>query len=189
VCARAVARDARLACEAPAALPGVRDPHAVSMFMTGSPSPDGGLRIGRVSFPNYEDIARRPATVTLAAFQRDRALVRSIDGRERTLGVQYVSADYFEVLGAPLQLGRAFGTADAVDTPPAAIISDALWASMFGRDPGVLGRTLTVNGQGVPIAGVAPPGFAGVQSAGDETIWLPGPSYAVARLARPQNPA
>jgi hypothetical protein len=147
--------------------------------MTGYPAPEGGLRVSRVSFLNYADIVGRVKGAALAAYQPDRVRLGA-RGAERVVAAEYVSASYFDVLGVTMQLGRAF-MADADDprlARRAAVISDTLWSSMFGRDPGIVGRTASVNGQVVVIAAVAAAGFAGLHHAAAETVWLPGVAYA-----------
>ena len=50
------------------------------------------------------------------------------------------------------------------------MLSDALWRSRYGADPGVLGREVTLNGDVFRVIGVARPSFrypAGAQ------VWIP----------------
>lgn len=84
------------------------------------------------------------------------------------------SEEYFAVLGVRPFVGRFFSEADGRGTAgaPVAVISHGYWERRFGRDPGVLGRTLMLNGAAVMIVGVAPPGFRGVDL-GQPDVWLP----------------
>jgi hypothetical protein len=50
---------------------------------------------------------------------------------------------------------------DRPGASPVAVISDSYWARKFARDPGVIGRSLLIEGQPVTIVGVTPPGFEG----------------------------
>ncbi|HSE98825.1 MAG TPA: ABC transporter permease [Blastocatellia bacterium] len=71
-----------------------------------------------------------------------------------------VSQDFFRVLGVYPSLGRAFTIEE--DTPGAervAILSDELWRRRFGEDPGVVGRTVTLNDRPVMVVGIMPPQF------------------------------
>jgi putative ABC transport system permease protein len=57
-------------------------------------------------------------------------------------------------------LGRAFlPEDDRSGAPGRAIITDALWNSRFARDPAVIGRAITVDGEPVTVVGVMPAGF------------------------------
>ena len=77
---------------------------------------------------------------------------------------EYVSANYFSVLGVRPELGRAFLAGECADTAqscPVVVISDRLWQQRFHGDRGVLGRTLRVNKHELTIIGVAPAEFHG----------------------------
>src|SRR5262249_20793331 len=64
-------------------------------------------------------------------------------------------------LGVSPIAGRGFSAEEATEHGPVVVvISDALWGRLFGRADDVLTRTISIEGVGVPIAGVMPPGFA-----------------------------
>lgn len=88
---------------------------------------------------------------------------------------QIVSANYFSILGVPLELGRGFAPEnDNVATEPVAVISDRLWRERFGADSSAIGRRIIVDGHAFTIVGVAPPRFIGVDLADrDRDIWVP----------------
>ena len=56
---------------------------------------------------------------------------------------------------------------------PVTVISDAIWARYFERDPAVVGRAVLVNGTPVTVIGVAPPIFQGSVPALAMDLWLP----------------
>jgi putative ABC transport system permease protein len=70
-----------------------------------------------------------------------------------------VSPALFEMLGVPAQLGRTLLPEDEQPNATAAVMSAAAWQSLFGNDPSVLGRSVTLNGTPFTIVGVMPPGF------------------------------
>jgi predicted permease len=78
---------------------------------------------------------------------------------ERLSGVP-VSENFFQVLGVQPQIGRLF-TADECKWHgrKAVLLSQGLWARRFGSDPGIAGRTLTINDEPVVVAGVLPASF------------------------------
>jgi predicted permease len=83
------------------------------------------------------------------------------DGQAARYQAARVSAGFFDVLGVPPRLGRTLGPGD--DLPGRAhlgILSFNEWQGRFGGDPGVLGRSLMVDGVPVEIVGVMPSGFA-----------------------------
>src|SRR5882757_8570955 len=85
-----------------------------------------------------------------------------------------VSPNYFSMLGISAHIGRVFGPGDeAQGFAEAVVISDSLWASGFGRDPGVLGRKMQLDNDPYTIVGVLPPEFRhpGSAVATDVEIW------------------
>jgi putative ABC transport system permease protein len=86
-------------------------------------------------------------------------LTREGQPAERLLGM-VVSGNFFKALGVPPALGRVF--TDEEDQPNAngvAVLSDRFWKTNFGADPGVVGRTIQLDGQSVQVIGVMPPSF------------------------------
>ena len=74
----------------------------------------------------------------------------------------FVSGKYFETLGLAPFAGRLLSAGD--DQPgatPAVVISHGYWMRRFAGDPSIVGRTMLLEGQQVPIVGVTPPGFDG----------------------------
>ena len=62
-------------------------------------------------------------------------------------------------------IGRTFTAQDdrAGCGTPGAVVSYAFWQRELGGDPGALGRQLSLDGQRVPVIGVTPPEFFGVE--------------------------
>lgn len=82
------------------------------------------------------------------------------EGEPALVTVAPVSADFFAVAGVSPVLGRGFERGDeAAGEVRATVVSHAAWRERFGADPGVLGRTLSVNGRPHQVVGVMPPGF------------------------------
>src|SRR5205814_1605734 len=74
---------------------------------------------------------------------------------------QYVgnrlSPALLSVLGLDPVAGRGFNSAEeSPGAPPVAMIGERLWARRFGRDPSIVGRTLTLDGAPVAVVGIAP---------------------------------
>ena len=74
-----------------------------------------------------------------------------------------VSGNFFGVLGVPPELGRSFRPdEDKVPGRDAVVVlSHALWETEFASDPGVVGRSIFLNGLPFQVVGVAPESFTG----------------------------
>jgi len=78
---------------------------------------------------------------------------------ERLQGVR-ISANVFEMLGVHAAAGRLLLPED--DTPGqehVVVLAHGLWRRRFGGDPGLVGKTLTLNGAGYTVVGILPPQF------------------------------
>lgn len=72
----------------------------------------------------------------------------------------YGTSNMFDLLRVAPALGRSFRPEDETPgAPPVVLLSDAIWRQRFGGDPGVLGRTLRIDGDEKTIVGIMPPGF------------------------------
>ncbi len=75
----------------------------------------------------------------------------------------WVTGEYYQTLGIEPVAGRLLTPDDdRLGAPPVAVLSDGYWARRFGRDPGIVGRTIRIDSADVIVAGVSPPGFTGV---------------------------
>ena len=85
-----------------------------------------------------------------------------------------VSGSYFSTLGVTPALGRLLQPAD--DTPastPAVVIGFRLWQQRFGGAPDVVDQPITINGQRLIVAGIAPEGFIGPERSQVADMWVP----------------
>ena len=91
-----------------------------------------------------------------------RNFLRGNSGGEMQISGVAVSPNLFATLGVSPTLGRDFlmeplqsGTSKNTDT---VILSDAAWKTAYGADPGVLGKSITINNKSYLVVGVMPPG-------------------------------
>ena len=130
---------------------------------------------GFFSFPDYLEYRNQTKTLRSLTAITNRRVTMTTDRGSYQMFLTAVDANYFETVGVPIALGRAFGLSD---TQPGsagvtAIISDDAWRNYFAGDPGVIGQSIEVNGFPATIIGVAPPAFHGTMMAERAELWMP----------------
>jgi predicted permease len=96
--------------------------------------------------------------------------------RPEELPGEFVSGNFFEVLGVRAWLGRIFSIEEGTSTAaaPTVVLGHGLWRRRFGADPNVLGRTIHLNGHAYTVIGVTPPGFKGISGGTLNSLyWIP----------------
>ena len=85
----------------------------------------------------------------------------TLTGHGDPIGVRgrRVSASLFAALGVSPALGRAFTSEDEQPGGSAVMLAHHFWRQAFGGDPGIVGRTITLNDAPRTIVGVLPAGF------------------------------
>jgi len=122
---------------------------------------------------NFLDLARDSRSFEHLAAYREDIFDVTVAGQNPTrLDGAEVSSAFFDVFGRRAIAGRAFSAADGASTDTAAVISAGAWARAFSEDPGIVGRTVQLNGQPFHIAGVMPADFAWPDATTD--IWVRG---------------
>jgi predicted permease len=115
---------------------------------------------------------RELATMDAAAYADGKVFTLSGDGPSIRVAGALVSAEAFDVLGARPALGRTFRPGeDTAGRGQVAILSHALWAARFGADPGIVGRSIRIDGVAREVVGVMPASFE-LPSRGTQ-LWLP----------------
>jgi predicted permease len=91
-----------------------------------------------------------------------------------------VSANFFQVLGLGMTLGRGFLPEEAKlsGAQRVVVISYRLWEQNFSRDTEVVGKTLRLNGEPLVIVGVAPKDFRDAVPGASQDVWVPIPMFA-----------
>ncbi len=111
--------------------------------------------------PLFETLRRQARSLEQAALFEDFQFDLSGVGEPERIAGARVSPQLFEMLGVAPRLGRAFtASEDRPGNQRVVLLGDTLWKTRFGGDPGVVGRTITLNGAAHTIVGVMPPGFA-----------------------------
>ena len=126
---------------------------------------------------NYQSLRyfREHATTVDVIASHKSTLFVAQGRRQPEIGTaQYVTGDYFHVLGVSAAHGRTIQPADdRPDAPIVVVLSNAYWRSCFGADPSIVERTITIDGQPAHIVGVAPAAFRGLITTQAVDFWLP----------------
>jgi putative ABC transport system permease protein len=111
---------------------------------------------------------RFPGFRNVAAYRGDNATLETEGAPLRLVEGMAVSAEFFDVLGAPAMLGQAFKAGDdTTGAEPASVLSYSLWLEL-GADPAIVGRQLRLGGVNRTVIGVMPKDF-----------WYPSPTTRV----------
>ncbi len=96
------------------------------------------------------------------------------DREPELLNAVRVSGDLFRVLGVRPFLGRDFLPEEEVPGGnDVAVLSDGFWHSHFAADPGILGKTISLDGKRVAVVGVLPASFHFPLQFPEPDVWLP----------------
>ncbi len=156
-------------------LPFERPEELVSVYTADERNP-GFLPISPLNFTDY----RRNNSVFADMGSYGFAPVSIMIGTEPT-GIQgeLVTGNFFDLLGMKPALGRTFRPDEdaTVGAGPVLVLSHNFWATRLAADPGVIGRTYTVNGHGFTVIGVMPPGFRGLNTFNNPAFWAPASMY------------
>jgi putative ABC transport system permease protein len=124
-----------------------------------------------VSNPNFQDWAVEAQSFeAMAAWGGGRSTV--LGGQEPVMtGVYRVTRGFFDVMGVPPLIGRAFVDEEAREHGAAAVvIGHGLWQRVLGGRSELDTLTLRVDGQTASVVGVMPPGFEYPRGA---EVWTP----------------
>lgn len=122
-------------------------------------------------FTEYRD--QQQVFSGLIAFSRTSFELQTNGMFERVPG-EYVSANYFDVLGVRAARGRIFLPQEdkTPGTQPVVVISDHFRRHHFAsQDP--IGQTITLNDVPLTIVGLAPPQYNGIALEQPTDIWVP----------------
>ena len=126
------------------------------------------------SYPDFNDYRTQNNVFSgMLAFARTELELTGGSQKERVPG-EYVSGNYFDLLGVQAAHGRTF-LPEEDKTPgsqPVVVVSDAFSRKHFaGQNP--IGQKITLNGIPLTVAGVAPENFTGMMLERPTDIWVP----------------
>jgi predicted permease len=151
----------------------VKDPAQITLIGV---SRDLGPFSMNISYPVLQDLLNQTNSPfsDIIAFQYG-ADGLTIDGKGYSAFTNYVTGNYFEMLGVKPALGRLFlpteGAVPGAD--PVIVLSYSLWQARFGGDPAMVGKKILVDGHPFTVIGITPRGFHGLTPILDVRAYIP----------------
>jgi predicted permease len=115
---------------------------------------------GSISFLNFRDWRKENTTFSMMGISRGYAFGLTGAGEPEQVRSEFVSTDFFPLLGVKPVIGRLFEEGeDEFGASPVAIISEGFWNRKFASAQDVVGKGLTLEGRVFTIVGVVPASF------------------------------
>lgn len=127
------------------------------------------------SYPLYRDLATEAGEAVEIAARGGDMVSLELQGGVILGRVEFVSGNYFPLLGLSPTAGRLLGPGDDRDEAGAAeaVLSYSRAVTQFGSPAAAVGQTVRVNGNAFQIAGVAPESFIGIAVGRSPEVYLP----------------
>ncbi|HKG60285.1 MAG TPA: ABC transporter permease [Pyrinomonadaceae bacterium] len=145
-----------------------------------------------ISYPDYVDYRNQANSFAgMAAITGTHDFSVTAGSEPELVKGEYVTENYFDLLGVPAVMGRVFVEEDGKTQTPVVILSENLWRTRFASDANIAGRQISLNGFGFTVVGVMPKNFTGTEVGLNRELWLPLSMYrllnppAAARAANP----
>ena len=105
--------------------------------------------------------------------------VSGTEGEPEQVFGQIVTGNYFDVLGAPVAVGRTFNPDEdkELGAHPVVVLAHGLWQRRFGGRPDIVGSEIVLNGRRFTVVGVTAEGFRGTATLGGPDLWVPMAMY------------
>jgi putative ABC transport system permease protein len=117
-----------------------------------------------VSYQHWRDLDESGALLRIAGISFERQLNWFNGDAAISVTPMMVTANFFDVIGVPLALGRTFTEREAraeLD-PRLAVITHSFWQQSLGSDSAIVGKTLLFDGEAYTVTGVLVPGLRSV---------------------------
>ncbi|HET9795931.1 MAG TPA: ABC transporter permease [Thermoanaerobaculia bacterium] len=135
-------------------------------------APERGLDLAEVSRQRYLDISAQNRTFeSVGAFVLDSVNLTG-GGEPARLHAARVSPEVLRTLRVRPSIGRNFVPAEeSPGGPDAVLLGNRIWRERFGADPGILGRSIDIDGSPHAVVGILPAGFHFPDD--DVDVWIP----------------
>jgi len=160
----------------------VKEPRSVVDVQNILAQPFGDHSTTGFSLAEYRFLKKESKSFSGLVAMREEEVRLGDETAGRRSRAQFVTGNFFDVLGVPMALGRNFlEEEDQLGNPRAVgVLNYSTWRSRFGGDPGVVGRAIKVDTVPLTIVGVAAAGFTGTTPAIHD-LYIPFPALALLR--------
>jgi predicted permease len=127
------------------------------------------------SYLDFQDIARASDALAGVAGSSYVRGILSTTGRGSLITGETITPNYFDLLGIPIPLGRAFREDENLtpNVAPVIIVGHGLWQRNLGGTPDAIGKTVRISGIDYTVVGVAPRQFTGTIPGVPADFWVP----------------
>jgi putative ABC transport system permease protein len=130
-----------------------------------------GGRGSSISPPNFADWRAQNRTLAALGGYNDNPLTLTAASEAVRLEGLAIDAQVLPALGVQPMLGRGFTEDDMrPGARPVVLLGHGVWRRVYGGDPGVVGRAITLEGEHYEVAGVMPAGFEFPEAT---ELWVP----------------
>jgi putative ABC transport system permease protein len=144
-----------------------------------------GQSLPAVSPPDFKDYRERSRLMEFASASPSGGGTLVLDdpggagNRPQQFEMAFVTPNFLPLLGVEPTLGRNFTDEEgALNGPKVVMLSNRLWRNTFHSDPGLIGRSIQLNGNPYTVVGVLAPQFRLLLPAEafrihDSDLWVP----------------
>ncbi|MFL6279816.1 MAG: ABC transporter permease [Vicinamibacterales bacterium] len=153
----------------------VRDPYSLYEIRWSARQGHAGSAGRTFRWADYQDLRGRTDLFDDVIAERN----QPVPSDSHPLLVEFVTGNYFQMLGGRVLTGRALAEFDArmSGTEPVAVLSHNAWTRLYDHDPAIIGRTIRLNDQLTTIVGVMQEEFLGLNDTPPDA-WVPVSMYA-----------
>ena len=127
-----------------------------------------------VSYPAFVELRDHSRAFTSVAGLAGHALTLTGHGDPADVSTLAVTPEFFSLFATKPRLGRVLSPQDGErGAAPVVVLSEQLWRSRFGADPGIAGTSITLDQRAFTVVGIMPGGFRTPFFSQTEQVWIP----------------
>ena len=148
--------------------------HPSRVVLVSEADPKAGFSGAGMSWPAFSELRDHNRSFNAVAGLAGHALTLTGQGEPADMSTVVVTQDFFTVFGTKPLLGRTLLPGDGQPgAAPAVVLSEDLWRNRFGADPGIVGRSITLDQRSFTVVGVMPASFRSPFFSQADQVWIP----------------